>query len=352
MRKYRRLARQDRITIERRLEQGKKKIEIAEELGVHRSSISREISRNKALHGPYRWRGAQAKTERGKRMAFGYSRKIKGPLEELVMQFLEEYLSPEQISNRLKLEGARWSVSHETIYKWIYYIAPDFKKCLRWKSRCRKKRGERYRRGLHKLPRKFIDVRPLAANLRTEPGHWERDLLEGIRSGPALLVIQDRVTRITIIRKVNSKHCNVVNQATAEALQGQVVRTITNDNGIEFGKYEDLERALGVPIYFCHAYTSWERGTVENTNGLLRQFFPKGIDFSTLTAEDIQLFEDTINKRPRKTLGYRSPIEVHRNISVRLVRSERFYREQNWKREQQAFKRDMIRETGFYLEPN
>ncbi len=140
MRKYRRLTRADRITIECRLEQQKNQIEIAEELGVHKSSISREISRNKALHGPYRWRGAQAKAESGKRQIQFYKRKIEGPLEELVIQWLEDRLSPQQISNRLALENAQWSVSHETIYKWVYFVAPNFKTYLRWKSRKRQKR--------------------------------------------------------------------------------------------------------------------------------------------------------------------------------------------------------------------
>ena len=349
MKKYRRLTRQDRIVIEKRLEQGKTQTEIAEELRVHRSTISREIRRNKAQKGPYRWRGAQSKADCGRPHIICYPRKIEGPLEELVRQLLEERLSPEQISRRLKLENARWTVSHETIYKWIYTVAPDYKQCLRWKSRLRQKRLSKHRRGLHKLPRKLIDQRPAEANLRTEPGHWERDLLEGRRGGPALLVLQDRATRMTLIRKVLTKYSDEVNAATTEALKGQIVKSITNDNGVEFGKFEDLEKALGIPVYFCHAYTSWERGTVENTNGLLRQYFPKHTDFGSVSKAVVQELEDAINSRPRKMLGYRSPLEVQNRSNARIIRSERFYRTKAYEREREAFKRDMIREVGYYL---
>jgi len=352
MKKYRRLTRADRILIERRLEQKKTVTEIADEIGVHKSTISREIRRNKAVHGPYRWRGAQAKANVGRQHILFYRRKIEGPLEELVSQLLEDRLSPQQISCRLKLEGAKWNVSHETIYKWIYKVAPGYKKCLRWKSRCRQKRVGRYRRGLQKYPRKFIDQRSRAANLRAEIGHWERDLLEGRRGGPALLVIQDRVSRVTIIRKVESKRCSEVNAATIKALKGQAVGSITNDNGVEFGNYEELEKSIGAPVYFCRPYASWERGTVENTNGLLRQYYPKHTDFSCVSAAEIKELEDTINRRPRKTLGYRAPVEVQNSKEFRLIRSERYYREKSHERETEDFKQSMIREVGFYLTKN
>ena len=350
MRKYRRLTREDRITIERMLEQGKKQIEIADKIDVHRSTVSREIKRNKAVKGPYKWRGAQSKAEVARPHRIDYPRKIEGPLEELVMQFLEARMSPDQISNRLKLESAKWSVSHETIYKWIYFIAPQFKRCLRWKSRTRQKRVGRHRRGLGKFPRKFIDMRPEAANTRSEVGHWERDLLIGKQSGSALLVLQDRKTRLILIRKVQSRQADEVNKVTANALKPYNVKTLTNDNGVEFGCYLDLEKALQSPIYYCHAYTSWERGTVENTNGLLRQFIPKGTDLSEWTDSAIQDLENLINTRPRKTLGYLSPEEIHNRKKIKLVRGEKFYKERAWIREKESFKAAMIREVGYYLE--
>ena len=331
---------------------GKLQSDLAREIGCHRSTICREVKRNSNAKGEYNWRGAQSYMKSRRRHIVEYPRKISGSLEELVRQFLEIGLSPEQISSRLRLEESRWSVSHETVYKWIYKVAPDYKKCLRWRSRRRQKRVGRSRRGLHKLPRKLIDARPIAANLRSEAGHWERDLLEGRRPGPALLVLQDRCTRMTLVRKVNSKSSTEVSEKTVEALRGQCVRSITNDNGVEFGKPQELEKALGVPIYFCHAYASWERGTVENTNGLLRQFYPKHTDFSEVADEDVVALESTINLRPKKILGYRAPAEVHEGKALKLIRSERFYRESSWMREDLSFKEAMRRETGFYLDEN
>jgi IS30 family transposase len=350
MRKYRRLTRGDRITIERRLEQGKKQIEIAEELGVHRSSICREVARNGAQEGPYRWRGAQAKAICSRRHPiFGYSRKIEGALEELITEWLLDKLSPDQISNRLQLEKAPWSVSHETIYKWIYKVAPNLKSCLRWKSRRRQKRVGVHRRGIQSPYRKMIGDRPKAATQRAEVGHWERDLLIGQISGPALLVLQDRKTRYTIIRKVQNRTTSEVNRITVEALRGQKVLTSTNDNGFEFGDYESLEESLRAPIYFCHPYTSSERGTVENTNGLIRQYFPKGYDFSSVTDREIKGVEEAINKRPKKVLGYRSPKEVHENKKIKMVLAESTYRRNASKRECDAMIADLKAGTGIDL---
>lgn len=338
MRKYRRLTRADRIIIERRLEQGKSKTEIAEELGFDRSSISREIKRNKAVKGPYRWRGAQAKAVDSKRQLESYSRKIEGPLEELVVQWLEACLSPEQISNRLKLENAQWNISHETIYQWIYKHRSYLIEYLRWKHRKRQKRSGLHRRSIQSESRKMINERPEGANQRREIGHWERDLLIGKISGPALLVIQDRKTRYSIIKKVNNKSCAEVNRATIEALKTQTVNSTTNDNGCEFVDYLPLEGALRAPVYFCHPYTSSERGTVENTNGLIRQYFPKGHDFSEVTNDTIQAVQDAINNRPRKTLGWRSAREIHDRVQIKMVLSESTYNRHAGDREAQGLK--------------
>lgn len=351
MKNYHRLTLDQRVTIFCMIGKGKKQIEVARELGCHRSTISREIKRNSNQKGNYNALGAQSYAQARKpHILVGYKRKIEGPLEEHVRQMLERLLSPQQISKRLKVENSKWELSHETIYKWIYTVSPGYKKCLRWKSRCRQKRSVRPRRGLHPLPRKFIDDRSDHANRRLEQGHWERDLLEGRRGGPALLVIVDRLTRITIIRKVKSKHCEEVNRVTVEALSGQVVKSVTNDNGVEFGNWIALEEMLKCPIYFCHPYCSSERGSVENTNGLIRQFFPKHIDFKQVNDDEIIEVENNINRRPRQTLAYRSAQEVHHKTKIKLVYSESYYRKHQWHRERLAFKDSMLRETGMYIE--
>jgi IS30 family transposase len=172
----------------------------------------------------------------------------------------------------------------------------------------------------------MIGSRPDAADKRSEQGHWERDLVIGQISGPALLVIQDRKTRYVIIRKVLNKTCAEVDRVTREALKDQKVLSTTNDNGIEFGNYEKLETELRAPIYFCHPYTSSERGTVENTNGLIRQYFPKGYDLSQATEEQISYVESEINLRPKKVLGYRCPEEVHEGKILKMVLSKRTYK--------------------------
>ncbi len=347
---YRRLTREDRIMIQKGLEQGKKKIEIALELGFHRSSVSREISRNKAVKAPYNWKGAQSKAVLAKKQRHEYKRKISGPLEELVCQQLEAFLSPQQISERLRFEKSKWQLSHETIYKWIYFLAPDYRQCLRWKSRKRQKRSRRLRRLMIKTPKKLITERSKGANSRMECGHWERDLLEGRRGHPALLVIQERKTRRTIIRKITSKNAVDVNQVTARILTGQKLLSMTNDNGVEFGCGAELEKLINAPVFYCHPYTSWERGSVENVNGLIRQYFPKRTDFANVSDIEIKRVEEAINARPKKVLGYRTPAEVHDQLNEKIIKSESYYRRAMHAREQISFKRCMIRELAYFFD--
>lgn len=350
MANYRRLTREDRIVIERRLAQGKSRADIADELGFHRCSVGREVRRNKAEKAPYNWKGAHSKAVSAKQQRHEYKRKIEGPLKELVQKSLELYLSPMQISERLKVENSKWRLSHETIYKWVYFCAPDFRACLRWKSRKRQKRSRRPRRLEMKTPKKMISERSESANLRSEIGHWERDLVEGRRGGPALLVLQDRKTRKMLMRKIESKHAVHVNKATADCLVDEKVRSMTNDNGIEFGRGNELELLIKAPVYYCHPYRSWERGSVENTNGLIRQYFPKRTDFKTITLGEIEHVERALNMRPKKVLGFRSPSEVHDGHDLKIFRSESYYWRHIAIRDHENFKAAMIREVGYFLE--
>ena len=335
MKGYHHLTQRQRYIIQDLVSLGKSKSEIATELGVNRSTLTRELKRNSNQKGGYSALGAQSYAKGRKLGSYDYRRKIEGLLEQIVIEKLGVGWSPEQICGRLKLEG-RWSLSHETIYRWIYNLHPEMKRALRFKWRRKKRISRNKRRGLEKYPRKLIDARPEVANQREELGHWERDLLEGLRGKTALLVMNDRKSRLTKIIRVQSHHCLHVNDQTVKAIGKERCRTITNDNGIEFGKYEDLEKKLSVPIYYCHAYTSWERGTVENTNGLIRHFFPKKTNFNKISDDEIQTLENTLNLRPRKMFNFRTPEEIHYTKQRKMIKgktalyqdmNERFERE-------------------------
>jgi IS30 family transposase len=321
MKGYHHLTQRQRYIIEDLKSLGKSKSEISREVGVNRSTITREFNRNSNQKGGYKALGAQGYANHRRLTSAECRHKIEGLLEELVTEKLSLGWSPEQICGRLKLEG-RWQLSHETIYRWIYTQQPGYKTALRFGRRRQKRVLRNKRRGLEKYPRKLIDQRPSQANKRSELGHWERDLLEGLRGETSLLVLNDRKSRLTKIIKVESHHCLHVNDQTVKAIGDHACETVTNDNGIEFGKYEDLETKLSVPVYYCHAYSSWERGTVENTNGLIRQFYPKKTNFNKVSQEHIKSVEQNLNSRPRKIFNFRTPEEIHYAKNRKLIKSK------------------------------
>jgi IS30 family transposase len=331
MKKYQHLTQRQRFIIQHLRDLGKNNTEIAHEARVHRSTVSREIIRNKNSAGGYKALGAQA-VAMGRRIdPFDRRRKISGVLEEIIREKLNLRWSPEQISGRLKLEG-KWSISHEAIYRWIYSMAPGFKNALRRRRGINSRRGRRKLRKIAGAPRKLITLRPQGAIDRSEIGHYERDLMEGKRSGPSLLVITDRCSRLVKLTKVLSHESDEISEATRKTLKNLTVKTLTNDNGFEFSHHEKLERKLLTNIYFTHPYSSWERGTVENTNGLIRQFCPKGVDLTPLKKADLALLEKNLNTRPRKVLNYRTSEEIHFEKSVRLVKSKKAYKRQIYQR--------------------
>jgi IS30 family transposase len=261
---------------------------------------------------------------RDRRIAKGAaSRKIQGELQELVEQKLRLSWSPEQISGRLRLElGIR--LSHETVYQ---HVIRDAKKlgflryCLRFGGykhhRCKKsKMAQRTRER-----KNWIDQRPAAANERRELGHWERDSLLGERGSSAILTMVDRRSRYTRIRHVSKLDTDHMAEATVEILAPyrHFTKTLTNDNGIEFQRDTLLQSKIDIPIYFCDPASPWQRGTVENTNGLIRQYLPKRQNFDPLPAWIATAVEDTLNFRPRKTLGYRTPHEIFHNQTLNLT---------------------------------
>jgi IS30 family transposase len=242
---------------------------------------------------------------------------------------LSEGWSPEQISNRLRIEK-KVKISTEGIYKFIFSCGRRGEKLhcfLRQYKRGRKrlKKRKRYWEGQPYRRRSIVD-RPKNADLRKEQGHWERDLMLGKRSTGGILAVVDRKSHFTLLERLITNQADEVNLKTAESIKKSKLRclSITNDNGSVFGKFWDLEETLSTKIYFARPLSPWERGTVENTIGLLRQFVKRGADLSTITQADLKELETTINSRPLKGLGFKTPIEVVTGKDQKLIKQRLF----------------------------
>lgn len=314
MRKYRQLTFEDRIYIEVLHWERRTQKEIAELLGVHRSTICRELKRGRTGTLGIGYMGyIGEKRRRIKAGLRGRKCVITGSLERQIVSCLKNGWSPEQISGRLKYEGRR-SVSHEAIYQYVQRDRNSGGKLflnLRWGHKRRKKRFSVPRVRSDILARKPMSERPEIINKRERLGDWERDLMFGDSKKSALLTIVDRKSRYTIIRKVKSKSPKEVSEQTRQALDQEIKHSLTNDNGFEFRFHERESEDLKIPIYFTAPYASWEKGTNENTNGLIRQYFPKRSLIKGLTDEKIKEIEKRLNTRPRKGLGFQTPLEVH-----------------------------------------
>ena len=290
--------------------------QIGERLGRSKGTVSRELSRNVSSTRDYKPHLAQRYYEkRRQKSKEPYRLEEDAWLRGYVQEKLETYWSPEQISGRLN-KDYDMDISPVTIYSWIYRNRTEggeFYKYLRQSHRRRRKRrGGEDRRG--QMPdRRMIDKRPKVANERRRIGDWEGDTVEGCKGSGFIATHVERKTRYTVAVKVADKSAASVTKATLAAMRKlppEKVKTMTFDNGKEFAGFKELERGLGMRSYFARPYHSWERGTNENTNGLLRQFFPKGMDFSTVLQTDVDSALELLNNRPRKCLNYRTPTEV------------------------------------------
>jgi IS30 family transposase len=305
---YTQLTQVQRYQIYSLLKMAHPQTEIARCLGVDKSTISRELRRNRGQRG-YRPKQAQQKAR---------ERRAKNGLQipESDWRLVEERLgldhSPEQISGWLKRQYGI-EISHESIYQYIYAdkrAGGTLHKHLRRQKKRRKRQGGRDLRG--KIPDQVsIEKRPEIVDQRTRLGDWEVDLIIGKARQGAAVTLTERKSRFTLIRGVASKSADLVAQAVIDLL-GWVshVETITADNGKEFTDHKEISDALDLDFYFAHPYASWERGTNENTNGLIRQYLPKDRDLSTLTAEEECFVMDRLNLRPRKCLDFLTPYEV------------------------------------------
>jgi transposase, IS30 family len=307
------LTKEQRYEISALKKAGKSQKEIAHLIKKSESCISKELKRNKdERNGEYKAELADKKCQTRHRLK-PKKRRLNASIKVQINLLLEEKLSPEQICGRLKLKGLDW-VSHETIYDYIWNDKKkngELYKHLRSKGKKYRKRGQKKdKRG--QIPnRKGIELRPEIVTEKERIGDLEIDLVIGKDHLGALITINDRVMRMVKIISVPSKEADVIERATINALQDwKFIKTITSDNGKEFTNHEKIAQALGIDYYFARPYHSWERGANENTNGLIRQYIPKKMDFKKLTTEYVQFVENQLNNRPRKTLGYYTPNEV------------------------------------------
>jgi IS30 family transposase len=309
---YTQLTYEQRYLIYHLLKMGISQSRIAEIIGVHKSTISRELKRNRGQRG-YRYKQAHRK-------AMKRQNKAKKRIGQQDWAKIEEYLkkdwSPEQVSEWAR-ERDGISVSHEWIYQ---HIQEDKEKGgtlhehLRHRKKYRKRRQNGDQRGV--IPnRQSIEERPVVVDKRERLGDWEADTIIGKERKGALVTLVDRKSRFLRMGQVERRTKAAVSAKIIDLLADYPVHTITCDNGKEFADHEEISESLCAEVYFAHPYASWERGTNENTNGLIRQYFPKGTDFETLDEKDVQFVENCLNLRPRKCLGFVQPmvfLKTHR----------------------------------------
>ena len=310
MRKPKQLTLGQRYQIAILLKTGHNQTQIAKELGVHKSTISRELRRNRGNRG-YRPKQAQRFTDARR---FAAQDRISQQTWLRVEQLLGEDWSPQQISHWLA-DNEGLYVSHERIYQYVKDAKISGGNLYRH-LRCQKKRRKRYgtpsRRG-HIKNRVCIDQRPDVVDKRLRIGDWEADTLLGTRKGGKVLAtLAERKSRYCLIVVSEDKKASSVSRAILDGAAPicESFETVTCDNGKEFALHEELSRELEADWFFAHPYHSWERGLNENTNGLIRQYFPKGMDFAKLTQEDVRRVMDKLNNRPRKCLGFKTPNQL------------------------------------------
>jgi IS30 family transposase len=322
MKQYKQLDQEQRYQISGLLKAGWKQKKIAAELGVDKGTISRELRRNAGKRG---WRPKQAQSMRDNRRQAC----LNGPQFSLsewqeVERLTRLDMSPQQVSKRLEFEGVL-QISHEIIYQHIYADKRNGGD-LHLHLRSQKPHRKRYasgqeRRGVIKN-RVSIDERPEIVAEKSRIGDWEGDTVIGKNHKGGLVTLAERKSRFVLAGHMRSKHAEGVTAVITDLLAPYKDRchTITFDNGKEFAEHEKVAAELKADIYFAHPYHSWERGLNENSNGLLRQYFPKGMELINITDEQVLAAVEKLNHRPRKVLGYRTPHEVFFGVEIRYTK--------------------------------
>lgn len=327
MSKYKRLSNEEREEISRMLAQKCSFQTIAKSLGRFASTISREIRSGSCNKYTYRANKAQARAVRNsrKRKSGKYILDSNLRLKRYVFRKLRLEWSPTQIVETLKMDypsDVSMTISPESIYTYLFVLPKGTLKkellsCLRQnrKHRHKQRRGVEAKRKLEDML--SIEERPKEVEDRIVPGHWEGDLIVGKNNRSALGTLVERTTRTTILVQIKSRNADVVAKAFAKAvkrLPKEMKLTLTYDQGREMAQHKLFTKMTGVKVYFAHPRSPWERGTNENTNGLIRQYFPKGTDFTKVSRYEVKRAQDRLNGRPRKTLGYHTPYEVFNQL--------------------------------------
>lgn len=295
--------------------------EMARRLRRSHTSISRELRRN-------RW--SQGYFPRGAQLLSSYRLHDRATRERLKSKAVQTYVhqklhlgwTPELIAGRIKHQGMLPSVCHEAIYQYIYQVAPHLIACLP-RHHAKRKPKRPARKSRERIPNRMsLAMRPRAATTRREWGHWEADMVVAGDRQHGLNVLVERKSRLTHISLLQNKTAIVTKQVMLRRLQGYpapLTRSITYDNGSENTLHEEVNAALGTASYFCAPYHSWEKGSVEQVNGLIRRYLPKGTNFRNLGQTAITRIEKLLNNRPRKCLEYQTPYEVFRKTRGALL---------------------------------
>jgi IS30 family transposase len=312
--KYHQLSTEERYELAAMRRQGLRMAKMADHLGRHRSTLYREVKRNQSAHDG-RYRATHSVEKAGGRQRRSRRNLRYGPAEFAPIEaMIREGFSPEQIVGRRKLEGKQ-VMSHETIYRWIW----TDKQCggtlwqhLRGARKQRRKRYGRYDSRGRLAGKKPIEQRPAVVASRERIGDWELDTVHG-RGKACVVTVVERKTGLVRIGPIQRATKELTLDGTVKLLwpERQRVKTITADNGTEFHNYQELETILGTEVYFATPHHAWERGTNENTNGLIRQYLPKGMNLSRLSQQQCDRIAERLNNRPRLRLGFKTPNEAY-----------------------------------------
>ena len=310
---YHQITQEERYTISTLRKQGHTPTEIAEYLGRHRSTIYREFARNRCNDGHYRPSKAASRT-RTRRSASRRNQQFSAEDYRLVEQQIRRDLSPEQAAQYLKRHRLL-SISHETIYRYVWAdkaAGGTLHTHLRGARKQRRKRYGTYDSRGRLAGKRPISDRPVEVEGRLDFGHWEIDTVLGTGSKDCIVSLVERKSRYTCIGKLKARTKAELNTRLCKlvARLPKAFKTITADNGTEFHGYEEVERKLPLRFYFATPHHSWERGTNENTNGLIRQYLPKGTSMASVTQQHCDAIARKLNNRPRKVLGFQTPQEV------------------------------------------